>query len=113
MSSLYKTCLHDSILIDVCGEMGSLPQREGGSKSRFGNENSPPGIAIGCCGVVLVFSGLSSSFPLKKLSVGFLNQFIIIFTANAQINASSSCDEDTCGVGPLQNSNAVGDFFFF
>lgn len=87
--------------IDVCGEIGSLPRREGGSKSRFGNEPSPPGFAMGCCGVVLMFSGFSSSFPLKKLSVGFLNQYIFIFTANAQINTSRSCDEDMCGFGTM------------
>lgn len=87
--------------IDVCGEIGSLPQREGGSKSTFGNGTRPPGFAIGRRGVVLMFSGFSSSFPLKKLSVGFLNQYIIIFTANAQINTSRSCDEDTCEVGTM------------
>lgn len=84
--------------IDVCGEIGSLPQREGGSKSSFGNESSPPGFAIGHCGVVLMFSGFSSSFPLKKLSVGFLKQYITICAANAQINTSRGYDEDVCGV---------------
>lgn len=87
--------------IDVCGEIGSLPQREGGSKSRFGNGTRPQGFAMGCCGVILMFSGFSSSFPLKRLSVVFLNQYIIFFTANAQINTSRSCDEDTCEVGTM------------
>lgn len=104
MRSLHKMCLHE-FCIDVCSEIGSLPQRKGGSKSRFGNETSPPGFAIGCRVVVLMFSGLSSSSPRKKLSVGFLNQYIVIFTANAQINTSRSCDEDTsssqCGVGTV------------
>lgn len=110
MRSLHKSCLMTQFFIDVCGDGGSLPQREGGSKSRFGNETSPPGFAIGHCGVVLVFA---ASFLLNKLNVGFLNQYITIFTSNAQINTSRSSDEDTCELGTMDHYKMLLEIFNF